>query len=50
MAYITFQPSDYFNTKHLYRYWFNKSVTGVGFQPDWCWIKKETAANDHAII
>jgi hypothetical protein len=43
MAYITFQPSDYFNTK-LYT-GANKSVTGVGFQPDWVWIKQRNNAS-----
>lgn len=42
MAYISFQPSDYFNTV-LYS-GANKSVTGVGFQPDWCWIKQRNNA------
>jgi hypothetical protein len=41
MAYITFQPSDYFNTV---TYTGNGSagngITGVGFQPDWVWIKR----------
>ena len=43
MAYISFQPSDYFNTK-LYT-GANKSVTGVGFQPDWVWIKQRNTAS-----
>ena len=45
MAYINFQPSDYFNTK---LYTGNNSsstttITGVGFQPDWTWTKERTA-------
>jgi len=43
MAYISFQPKDYFNTV-LYS-GANKSVTGVGFQPDWCWIKQRNTAS-----
>ncbi len=41
--YINFQPKDYFNTK-LYT-GANKSVTGVGFQPDFTWIKQRNAAS-----
>ena len=42
MAYSTIsKPSLYFNTK-LYT-GANKSVTGVGFQPDWVWIKERDA-------
>ena len=26
-----------------------KAVTGVGFQPDWVWIKNRDAADDHAL-
>jgi hypothetical protein len=40
MAYISFQPKDYFNTV-LYT-GANKSVTGVGFRPDWSWFKQKT--------
>ena len=39
MAYITFQPSDYFNTKIYTGTGSSNAVTGVGFQPDWCWFK-----------
>ena len=46
MAYTTINKStDYFNTK-LYTgngtSGSQFSVTGVGFQPDWTWIKVET--------
>ena len=48
MAYSSItKPSDHFNTK-LYT-GANKSVTGVGFQPDWVWIK-ERDAGYHAIF
>jgi len=45
MAYISFQPSDYFNTK-LYTGTSsgNQAVTGVGFQPDWIWTKNRVDA------
>ena len=43
MAYSSIvKPTDYFNTK---LYTGNgadaTAYTGVGFQPDWTWIKKE---------
>ena len=42
MAYTTINKStEHFNTK-LYT-GANKSVTGVGFQPDWVWIKERDA-------
>ena len=44
MAYTTInKSSDYFNTV-LYT-GANKSVTGVGFQPDWVWIKQRNTAS-----
>ena len=46
MAYTTInKPSLHFNTK---LYTGNGAVTthtGLGFQPDWCWIKDRTQAN-----
>ena len=36
------KPSDYFNTKHLYTWRYRTILTlsaGVGFQPDWVWLK-----------
>ena len=49
MAYITFQPHDYFNTV---TYTGNGSagngITGVGFQPDWVWIKRRETM-DHVL-
>ena len=55
MAYISFQPNDYFNTK-LYTGNSNggnsntQSITGVGFQPDWSWIKNYSSTADHAVF
>jgi hypothetical protein len=41
MAYTTIKkPSDYFNTKLYTGTGVTQSITGVGFQPDWTWIKK----------
>ena len=49
MAYTTIdKPSDYFNTK---LYTGNGStghaITGVGFQPDWVWIKSRDSGSDN---
>jgi hypothetical protein len=42
MAYTTInKPSEYFNTKLYTGKVIHKSVTGVGFQPDFTWIKVE---------
>jgi len=52
MAYISFQPKDYFNTK-LYtgNSTDNHAITGVGFAPDFTWIKNRTQANfDHMLF
>ena len=42
MAFITFQPHDYFNTKLYTGTGSSNALTGVGFQPDWVWIKNRT--------
>ena len=39
MAYITFQPSDYFNTKLYTGNGSTNNITGVGFDPDFSWFK-----------
>ena len=40
MAYTTINKStDYFNTKLYTGNDTSTSYTGVGFQPDWIWIK-----------
>ena len=39
MAYISFQPSDYFNTKLYTGTGATNAQTSVGFQPDWVWIQ-----------
>ena len=49
MAYISFQPSDHFNTKLYAGTGSELAVTGVGFQPDWTWIKSRSAAYDHTL-
>jgi len=47
MAYITFQPSDYFNTKLFTGNGSTNAITGVGFQPDWVWIKDRASTEHH---
>ena len=51
MAYITFQPSDHFNTKI---YTGNGSAgnaqTGVGFQPDLVWYKARSQAYNSGLF
>lgn len=52
MAYTTINKSgDYFNTK-LYtgNGSTNHSITGVGFQPDWTWIKSRDDAYNHFVF
>ena len=51
MAYTTIdKPSDYFNTKLYTGNGSTQSITGVGFQPNWVWIKNSTAAENHFIF
>ena len=49
MAYISFQPSDYFNTVLYTGNGSTQSITGVGFQPDWTWIKERGSSNNHEL-
>jgi len=43
MAYTTIKkPSDYFNTKLYTGNLSTNNITGVGFQPDFCWLKSRT--------
>jgi len=50
MAYISFQPSDYFNTKLYTGTGSSNAITGVGFQPDWVWIKNRGNTESHALF
>ena len=52
MAYISFQPKDFFSSK---LYTGNSSsaeipVTGVGFQPDFVWVKNRDATYDNFLF
>ena len=51
MAYITFQPSDYFNTKLYTGNGSTQSISSVGFQPDWVWLKgRSGSGRDHLLF
>ena len=51
MAYTTIdKPTDYFNTKLYTGNGSTQSITGVGFQPDWVWIKQRNGAEWHNLI
>ena len=51
MAYTTIDnPTDYFNTKLYTGNGSTQSITGVGFQPDWVWIKQRNGAEWHNLI
>ena len=51
MAYTTInKSSEHFNTKLYTGTGSSNAVTGVGFQPDWIWIKNRGRAEDHAIF
>jgi len=45
----TTRADDYFNTVLYTGTGSSLSVTGVGFQPDWTWIKSRSAATDHGL-
>ena len=50
MAYTTINKStDYFNTKLYTGNGSTQSITGVGFQPDWLWIKNRNGTNNHIL-
>jgi hypothetical protein len=49
MAYITFQPSDYFNTVQWTGNGSTNAITGVGFRPDWVWGKSHTDGYSHQL-
>jgi hypothetical protein len=50
MAYTNIKkPSDYFNTKLYTGTGSSQGITGVGFQPDFTWIKKRNGAVGHRL-
>jgi hypothetical protein len=50
MAYISFQPHDYFNTVLYTGTGSTQSISSVGFQPDWVWCKDRTNSYDHVLF
>jgi len=51
MAYTTINKSgDYFNTKLYTGNGSTNAITGVGFQPDWTWIKSRNLTKDHMLF
>ena len=49
-AYISFQPSDYFNSLLYSGTGASNALTGVGFQPDFTWIKMTSGTHPHALF
>ena len=50
MAYTTIDdPLQYFNTVLYTGNGSTQSITGVGFQPDWVWIKNRGAVTNHEV-
>ena len=50
MAYTDIdKPTDYFNTKLYTGTGATHNITGVGFQPDFVWLKKRSAIKDHSL-
>jgi len=50
MAYTTINKStDYFNTVLYTGTGSSNSVTGVGFRPDWLWIKNRSTTSSHIV-
>ena len=47
--YISFQPSDFYNTKLFTGTGASNALTGIGFQPDFAWIKNRDAADFHVL-
>ena len=51
MAYSTIvKPSDYFNTKLYTGTGSSNALTGVGFQPDWTWVKARSVGYDQNLF
>jgi len=51
MAYTTInKSSEHFNTKLYTGNGSTQTITGVGFQPDFMWIKERSGTSSHALI
>ena len=44
------KPTDYFNTKLYTGNGGTNNITGVGFQPDWVWLKYRGGAANHRLV
>lgn len=49
MAYISFQPKDYFTTKLYSGTSGVQTISGVGFEPSWIWTKSRTNAGNNQV-
>ena len=50
MAYISFNPKDFFNTVLFSGTAAGQSITGVGFQPDFVWGKSILVTGNHQLL
>ena len=50
MAFITFQPNNYFKTVLYTGNNGAHSITGVGFRPDWVWLKPRNYSDHHRLM
>jgi len=50
MAYISFQPKDFFNPKLYTGTGASNAITGVGFQPDFTWIKQRDGTYYNVVV
>jgi len=50
MAYISFKPTDHFNTKLYTGNGSTNAITGVGLQPDFTWLKKRSGVDGHNLF
>ena len=50
MAYISFKPTDYFNTLLYTGTGSSNAKTGVGFAPDFVWIKSRSNTQKHCLF
>ena len=50
MAYISFQPSDFFNTKLYTGNASTNIISSIGFDPAFTWIKERDGANNHEVF
>jgi len=51
MAYTTIaKPNQYFNTKLYTGNATGRTISGVGFQPDWTWIKNRSDTSGHRLL